>query len=237
VLAAGTLDPSDGGYYTNWHTQIYSVTPLVYEGLVLGFYDLWYLTGKKEGPLELHLKASRDYKDWFDVGYPQPALPRGQMGQWDAGMVYGGSNILVIDDEVRLYYAGFNLGHYTGIPWGSRPDQIFGVGLATLRLDGFVSMSCKGRGSVTTKPIAFQGTELRINTRASDGSVRVEIQNENGNPLPGYAIADCDPFSGDALRQPVTWRNRSDVSALAGRTVRLRFELHDADLFAFRFAE
>lgn len=237
VLAAGTLDPSDGSYYSNWHTQIYSVTPLAYEGLVLGFYDLWYLTGKKEGPLELHFKASRDFENWFDVGYPQRMLPRGQMGQWDAGMVYGGSNILVIDDEIRLYYAGFNLGHYTGIPWGSRPDQVFGVGLATLRLDGFVSMSCEERGSVTTKPLAFKGTELRINARSPDGSVHVEIQDAGGDPLPGYTIADCDPFSGDALRQPVTWRGKSDVSAFAGRTVRLRFELHNADLFAFQFAE
>jgi hypothetical protein len=260
VLAAGTLDLSDGAYYTSWHTQIYSVTPLIYEGLVLGFYDLWYLTGKKEGPLELHLKASRDLEpirkprdgqdahptakfpdglssSWFDVGYPQPMLPRGRMGQWDAGMVYGGSNILVVDDEIRLYYAGFNLGHYTGIPWGSRPDQVFGVGLATLRLDGFASMSCQGRGAVTTKPLVFQGKELRINARAPDGSVRVEIQDESSDPLPGFAIADCDPFTGDALRQPVTWRGQHDVSALAGRTIRLRFELQNADLFAFRFVD
>jgi hypothetical protein len=237
VLAAGTLDPSDGAYYTNWHTQIYSVTPLIYEGFVLGFYDLWYLTGKKEGPLELHLKATRDLKIWFDVGYPQPMLPRGHMGQWDAGMVYGGSNLLVVDDEIRLYYAGFNLGHYTGIPWGSRPDQVFGVGLATLRLDGFASMSCQGRGTVTTKPLVFQGNELRINARALDGAVRVEVQDRNGDPRPGFALADCDPFTGDALRQPVTWRGRSDVSALAGQTVRLRFELQNADLFAMQFVK
>ena len=31
------------------------------------------------------------------------------------------------------------------------------------------------------------------------------------------------------------WKNGSDVSSLAGKPVRLRFRLKDADLFAFQF--
>jgi hypothetical protein len=34
----------------------------------------------------------------------------------------------------------------------------------------------------------------------------------------------------------VHWQGRSDLSALAGRPVRLRFVLKDADVFALRFA-
>ena len=35
----------------------------------------------------------------------------------------------------------------------------------------------------------------------------------------------------------VTWKAGSDIGALQGRPVRLRFVLHDADVFSFRFCE
>ena len=34
---------------------------------------------------------------------------------------------------------------------------------------------------------------------------------------------------------PVRWREGADLGALAGRPVRLRFVLREADLYAFRF--
>ena len=238
ILARGTLNPSDGAYYSNWHTQIYSVTPMIYEGLVLGFYDLWYLTGKKEGPLEMLLMATRDRKEWFDVGYPKARLPRGRAGEWDAGMVYGGSNILVIDDEIRFYYSGFNLGHYTGVPWGSQPHQIMGVGLATLRLDGFVSMrSEKGKtGSIVTKPLKYGGGQLELNADAEGGSIRVEVWSEAGEPLAGFSESHCQPVRSDEIRAAVSWEN-GDLADLVGKTIKLRFVLEGADLYAFQFRD
>ncbi len=237
ILAKRTLNPADGGYYSNWHTQIYSVTPLIYEGMVLGFYDLWYLTGKKEGPLEMLLKATRDRKQWFEVGYPKAFLPRGKPGEWDAGMVYGGSNILVIDDEIRFYYAGFNLGHYTDIPWGSQPHQIMGVGLATMRLDGFASIRAGDKtGTVTTKPLQFSGSELQINAIANQGQIRAEILDENGTPIPGFTAETSIPVKSDGVREILAWQNANLVD-LVGKTVQIRFLLENADLFAFQFRD
>jgi hypothetical protein len=40
---------------------------------------------------------------------------------------------------------------------------------------------------------------------------------------------------GDTLERAVTWRRSADVSRLAGRAVRLRFVLKDADVYAFQF--
>jgi hypothetical protein len=40
---------------------------------------------------------------------------------------------------------------------------------------------------------------------------------------------------GDSLDQGVQWKAGGDVSSLAGRPVRLKIELKDADLFSFRF--
>jgi hypothetical protein len=40
---------------------------------------------------------------------------------------------------------------------------------------------------------------------------------------------------GDEIERVVAWEAGSDVEALAGKPVRLRFILADADLFSFRF--
>ena len=47
--------------------------------------------------------------------------------------------------------------------------------------------------------------------------------------------ADADEVIGDTIDRPVTWNGSSDVSALAGQPVRLRFVLNDADVYAFQF--
>ena len=69
------------------------------------------------------------------------------------------------------------------------------------------------------------------------GSLRVEIQDPDGKPIDGFALADCPPFFGDTIERVVTWKNGADVGSLAGKPIRLRFELKDADLYSFRFIE
>ena len=40
---------------------------------------------------------------------------------------------------------------------------------------------------------------------------------------------------GDTVDRTVTWKQGADVSSLAGKPVRLRFVLQDADLYAYQF--
>ena len=88
-----------------------------------------------------------------------------------------------------------------------------------------------------TRPLRFSGTELRLNYSTSAvGSIRVEIQNIDGKAIPAFALEDCVEIYGDKLDGPVRWKLHSDVSSLAARSVRLRFVMSDADLYAFRFA-
>lgn len=107
----------------------------------------------------------------------------------------------------------------------------------TLRTDGFVSVHADYTGGeLVTKPITFEGKELVMNFSTSAvGSVRVEIQNSEGKPLEGFTLADAPPIYGDAIEQAVCWKGGSDVSKLAGKSVRLRFVMKDADLYALRF--
>lgn len=116
---------------------------------------------------------------------------------------------------------------------------IGGVGLATLRLDGWVSVDAGHvEGILTTKSLIFEGKKkLVINANAASGSIGVEILDQAGQPLPGFAKSDCDTFIGDAIRHTVVWNGRSDISELAGKPVSLRFYLQDAKLFSFTVAE
>jgi len=69
------------------------------------------------------------------------------------------------------------------------------------------------------------------------GGIRVEIQDAEGKPIPGFTLADCPEIFGDALQRAVAWKSGPDVSRLAGRPVRLRFVMKDADLYSFRFRQ
>lgn len=88
-----------------------------------------------------------------------------------------------------------------------------------------------------TKPLTFTGRHLMLNFATSAaGSIRVEMQTPQGEPVRGFALADCAELFGDAIDRPVAWKQGSDLSALAGKPVRVRFALADADLYALQFA-
>jgi hypothetical protein len=107
------------------------------------------------------------------------------------------------------------------------------------RVDGFVSVRAdENGGEVVTKPFTFQGKQLTINfATRPQGRVRVEIQDADGKPLPKFTLADSQELRGDAIDQVVSWTGGSDVSSLAGRPIRLRWQLRAADLYAFQFGE
>jgi hypothetical protein len=114
----------------------------------------------------------------------------------------------------------------------------------SLRLDGFASVRADyDGGELLTRPLKFTGKRLDLNFSTSAvGSIRVEIQDENGQPVPGFAAADCVEVIGNEVDRTVRWKTAgaketSDVSGLAGKVVRLRFVMKDADLFALRFAQ
>lgn len=109
----------------------------------------------------------------------------------------------------------------------------------TLRLDGFVSVETTAAGGeLITRPLRFRGANLFLNLSTSAaGSVRVEIQDPDGRAVPGFALDDCPPIFGDAIERRAVWKSGSDLNSLAGRPVRLRFVLSDADLYAFQFKD
>ena len=108
-----------------------------------------------------------------------------------------------------------------------------------LRVDGFVSIHAPyGGGELITKPFKFSGNHLELNFATSAaGGLRVEIQDENGVPQAGYALGEFPEMIGDDVARTIAWSGGGNVSKLAGKTVRLRIAMKDADLYSFRFYE
>ena len=103
------------------------------------------------------------------------------------------------------------------------------------RTDGFVSARAEKAGELVTQPFTFSGDALHVNLQSRGGS-RFELQDETGTPIPGFALADCEPLICDEIEAVVEWQGGS-LQGLKGRTVRLRAVLEDADWYAFRFGK
>ncbi|MCI0514736.1 hypothetical protein L0128_16090, partial [candidate division KSB1 bacterium] len=103
--------------------------------------------------------------------------------------------------------------------------------------DGFVSLNATlSGGSFVTRVLVFAGTELHLNFATSAaGTVQVEIQDPSGTPLPGFALNDSPEIFGDSIDYVVQWTAGASLNELAGKMVRLRFKMSDADLFSIRF--
>ena len=109
----------------------------------------------------------------------------------------------------------------------------------SLRMDGFASIHAEYQGGeFITKPIQFKGDHLDLNFSTSAvGSILVELQSDDHQPIAGFKAEDCIEVIGNELDRTVRWKSGATVNSLAGKSVRLRFILKDADLFAFRFSD
>ena len=121
------------------------------------------------------------------------------------------------------------------IPYFPWPDSR--LRRMTVRRHGFASVHAGAvRGELLTRPLTFTGSELIINCSTSAaGSIRVELQGMDGEPLPGFRLGDCTEVFGDEIEQAVTWKTGKDVSRFADQPIRLRFVMTDADLYTVRF--
>lgn len=182
---------------------------------------------------ETVLMASRDgvtFKRWEEAFLP-PGIER--EGTWNYGHQYVAWH--VIETKSDLPGAPNELSFFATESYWTPPGSA--LRRYTLRLDGFVSVQAPmSGGELVTKPVRFTGRQLRLNfSTSAAGSVRVELQDEAGRPLPGFSLEDCPPLFGDSVERPVSWRSGTDVGALAGQAIRLRIVLQDADVYAYQF--
>ncbi len=226
--------------------QIYCVTDWIYEGVHIALMAVYEWPGDaSEGPADLQKRHERDVMNfyiatsrdadhwdltWVYAG--RPMIPRGPDGAFDKDLLLAASEIVTRDDQHWLYYCGGNERH--GSDNISYPRDLF-IGLATLRLDGFVCLAAGERpGLLVTKLFVLEGGALALNVDASAGTCRVEIRTAAGEPISGFALCDAEPLERvDGLRLMPRWKMKPDLRALRGQPLRLAFELTGAKLYAF----
>ena len=111
------------------------------------------------------------------------------------------------------------------------------TGLAKCKAGRIAHVEPKGsRGEFTTLPLVVEGNRLLVNGQTDlGGSIRVEVQDAEGNPFSELGLDDCYPFSGDRVTHEVRWK-RAGLEEVNGRVVRLKVVLEGARLYTFRIA-
>lgn len=106
-----------------------------------------------------------------------------------------------------------------------------------LRTDGFASVHAGFRtGELVTHPLKFTGETLSVNVSTSAaGSLRVELLQPDGSPIPGFTLDECQVIFGDVIDRQVSWSDQSKLSTIAGQPVRIRLVLQEADVYSFQF--
>ena len=112
-------------------------------------------------------------------------------------------------------------------------DTHTGIYVRELRKDGFVSLDAASEGSLLTEPITVSGQQLLVNADASQGQIGVEILDVASHPIPGFAIGNGKPIEENGIALRVSWNGKDGIGALDGQSVRVRFHLTNARLYAF----
>ena len=137
-------------------------------------------------------------------------------------------------DQIWFYYLGGSETHDMG---ESRVSQVNGgVGLAKLRIDGFVSVDAGSQpGSLTTNSIDIKGDNIFLNLEAAGGEVRAELLDAKSlKPIKGFTLKDCVPMDCDSVSAQIRWSKQENLQNLAGKKLRIRFSMKQAKLYSIR---
>ena len=217
-------DPPDAQFYQN--------TGFPYESMYLGFNNVYH--PNVTGTMDLQLIWSRDGLEWDRTFDRTPVLPVGRdQCDWDCGCHTAAANPPIkMGDELWFYYSSGPYRHTGGKIKAYRPTLFTrAIGVATLRLDGFVSLDGGNRtGRATLAPMRFAHDALCVNADASAGEVRAQLTCR-GRVLPGFDLKSCVPLRHDTTRHVFRFKGGA-IPADKG-PIRVELSLRNASVYAW----
>ncbi|MFA6100843.1 MAG: hypothetical protein WCV67_09445 [Victivallaceae bacterium] len=119
-----------------------------------------------------------------------------------------------------------------GLPdWSTGERRRMGMGMYSIRPDGFVGLRSVGQAFLETKAIRIMDAGLFLNVNACMGKVEVQLTDWDETPIPGYTFEDNVPCRENAMKYCVKWKEK-DMSDLAGRIVRIQIRMNTAIIYA-----
>ncbi len=228
VLEADSRDPVLRG-------EFYNMEVMPYHGLRIGLMTV-FTYDKEKSRGQVQIAYSHDGMNWHRGGNREVFMPfSNRAGDFDWGCIYPLQGPLVVGNKIWVYYTGDGYDHNLLPPSGVEgfPN---GIGLAWLRLDGFVSLEpIQKEGTLTTRPLTFSGRRLLVNADAHGGQVLVEILDTRGKALPGFSSEECTALESDKIDHIVKWKNGAELDSLQGKPIQVRFHLKRARLYSFVF--
>ena len=181
--------------------------------------------GTSYGLSETAFMYSRDTRTFVLVDEPFLRPGRDPRNWSKHGNLMAWGMLQTAPDELSFYY----------LQHDHQPDTFIRRGV--LRIDGFRSLHAGGYpgGTAITRPLVFQGSRLEINAATgAGGGIRISILDAaTMQPVPGFESSR--EFYGDEIQHFVEFGEGKDLASLAGRPIRLRFEMYDADLYSLKF--
>lgn len=224
VFEPDSQDPPD--------LQFYGFTPFSYKGIYLGF--LWrFRNDKKNQTMDVELVYSRDGNDWERIDR-KPVIPKGNIGDFDSHMIMGiSSNILVLDEEVRVYYVGWNEKHWD---FRETPNRRNCTGIAKFEPDRFMAIKAEKDGIIITKLLNADQGVLSINARTEEsGEIRAALLDKDGKIINGFSYEECVPMNGDNSDFKLIWNGKTTSDANEDYAV--GFQINGASLFSMQYSE
>jgi len=185
------------------------------------------------GYQEAELTYARSGHAWHRAAQGTAFIPHGAPGTWEQGNLQCASAPLLLEDEIRYYYAATDINHSKD--WELKPHRA-GIGLAVLKPDRFVALEAGEAGaSLVTQPFVLPSADIRVNADiAPDGWIGMEILDEHYQPLEGFELQASPRLTGDALDHRLVW---SAGSPPVGATVRLKIDARHAKLYSIYLPE
>lgn len=225
-------EPEFLDYPANPPEHLYTNTIQPYPGsrsdlvpdIYIGFPTRFLPKTEQTEPIFMVSRDGLTFRRYADAVIP-PTAPSNRDGNRSNYMAWG--LVQLPGDKEWSVYA--KEAYYTGT--GSRVRRF------TYRRDGLVALAAdKNGGEAVTRPLSFTGGKLFLNYRvATGGSLQIELQDADGQPIEKFAAAEFERLTGDSEETIATWTGGSRLAFLSNKPLRLRFILQDAELFAFRF--
>ncbi len=218
--------------------EIYSLSAFPHHDLLLGGIERMHMSPDQ---VDCELTWSRDAGCTWQRSRPRPSfIPLGAPGAWDDTWINLPANApLVRADSLWFYYSGRSGAH--GVVY---PHNAGGIGLATLRHDGFCALRAREHpGRLLTPVFTWPGGDLQVNVDCRrdehshprnilPGVLRVEARDAAGKAIKGFTLADFTVRKLNQTNAQLRWNDKS-LDRLRGRKVQLFFEMTDTLLYSF----